>query len=218
MKKFTLFILLFLFTANFSYADDRTDKPYNIGYAKRYGMVGLYGHLSDYIGKEWGDLSPGGGAFAYYNIFNKFWGNVSIGISADYVGGEFTTKNGIKGKTHMAPLALNLAYMTSSNVVNAWAGVGFSYNFATFDITGGTYNNTVYGAQGSQSAQLIGVDAFAGLEYLFTKDGRWGAFFEFRYTYSQVPNINLNISGIGAVSDKLDTQRFKYTVGFSYHF
>ena len=71
MKKFTLFILLFLFTANFSYADDRTDKPYNIGYAKRYGMVGLYGHLSDYIGKEWGDLSPGGGAFAYYNIFNN---------------------------------------------------------------------------------------------------------------------------------------------------
>ena len=218
MKKFILFILLFLFAANFSYADDRTNKPYNIGYADRYGMVGLYGHLSDYLGKEWGDLSPGGGGFIYYNIFNKFWGNVSIGVSADYVGGDFTTKNGIKGKAHMAPLALNLAYMTSSNVVNAWIGVGFSYNFATFDITGGTYNSLAYGAQGSQSAQLMGVDAFAGLEYLFTKDGRWGAFFEFRYTYSQVPNINLNISGIGAVSDKLDTQRFKYTVGFSYHF
>ena len=112
MKKFILFILLFLFAANFSYADDRTNKPYNIGYADRYGMVGLYGHLSDYIGKEWGDLSPGGGGFIYYNIFNKFWGNVSIGVSADYVGGDFTTKNGIKGKAHMAPLALNLAYMT----------------------------------------------------------------------------------------------------------
>lgn len=218
MKKIIFLILLLSFTANLSYADDRTDKPYNIGYAKRYGMVGLYGHLSDYIKDDWGDLFPGGGGFIYYNILNDFWGNFSIGFNADYVGGDFTTSKGIKGKAHMAPLSLNVAYMTSSNVVNAWAGVGFSYNFATFDISGGTYNNTAYGAQGKQYAQLIGVDAFAGLEYLFTKDGRWGAFFEFRYTYSQVPEINLNISGIGAVSDKLDTQRFKYTVGFSYHF
>lgn len=218
MKKLLITILLLLLTISLAYADDRTGKPYNIGYADRYGMVGLYGHLSDYIGKEWGDMSPGGGGFVYYNILNDFWGNFSIGINADYVGGDFTSKNGIKGKVHMAPLSLNVAYMTSSNVVNAWAGVGFSYNFATLDITGGTYNNVSYGAQGSQSSQLIGVDAFAGLEYIFTQDGRWGAFFEFRYTYSQIPEINLNISGLGSISDTLDTQRFKYTVGFAYHF
>ena len=30
----------------------------------------------------------------------------------------------------MAPVALNVAYMTSSNIVNAWIGIGVSYNFA----------------------------------------------------------------------------------------
>lgn len=219
MKKLLLFtILCLLLTANFSFADDRTDKPYNIGYAKRYGMVGIYGHLTDYIGKQWGDLYPGGGGFIYYNILNDFWGNFSIGINADYVGGEFTTSNGIKGRTHMAPLSFNIAYMTSSNVVNAWIGAGFSYNFATFDMTGGTYNGVYYGGSQKQYAQLMGVDAFAGLEYLFTKDGRWGAFFEFRYTYSQVPELNYNIAGVGTSVDTIDTQRFRYTVGFSYHF
>lgn len=219
MKKLLLFtLLLLIFSANFSFADDRTGKPYNIGYAKRHGMVGIYGHLSDYIGKEWGDLYPGGGGFIYYNILNDFWGNFSIGINADYVGGDFTTAKGIKGRTHMAPLSFNIAYMTSSTVVNAWAGVGFSYNFATFDLTAGSYNNIQYGTNERQYSQLMGVDAFAGLEYLFTKDGRWGAFFEFRYTYSQIPELKLNINGVGTVTDKLDTQRFKYTVGFSYHF
>lgn len=217
MKKIALVILLLSFTVTFSYADDRTDKPYNIGYAKRYGMVGLYGHLSDYIKDDWGDLALGGGGFIYYNILNDFWGNFAIGINTDYVGGDFSTQKGIKGKTHMAPLSLNVAYMTSSNTVNAWAGVGFSYNFATFDIAGGTYNNISYAPE-NQQAHLIGVDAFVGLEYLFTKDGRWGAFFEFRYTYSQIPELNINVAGIGKVSDALDTQRFKYTVGFSYHF
>ena len=219
MKKLILFIILFCLSFNLSYADDRLDKPYNIGYAKRYGMVGIYGHLSDYIKDEWdNELSPGGGGFIYYNIFNDFWGNVSIGVNADYVGGKFVTEKKIKARAYMAPLSLNLAYMTSSNIVNAWAGVGFSYNFATFNVKEAYFNNTKYGLDTSITNQLIGVDAFAGLEYLFTKDGKWGAFFEFRYTYSQMPKLEVNIPNVGTVSDELDTQRFKYTVGFTYHF
>ena len=107
--------------------------------------------------------------------------------------------------------------MTSSNIVNAWIGIGVSYNFAAFDISGGT-NNGVYYNDFTQNSQLIGVDAFAGVEYLFTKDGRWGAFFEFRYTYSQNPKFNLDLAGIGSISDTLDMQQLKYTIGFSYHF
>ena len=58
----------------------------------------------------------------------------------------------------MAPVALNVAYMTSSNIVNAWIGIGVSYNFAAFDISGGT-NNGVYYNDFTQNSQLIGVSA-----------------------------------------------------------
>ena len=98
-----------------------------------------------------------------------------------------------------------------------YAGIG-----PMFAINGTNFSNSNFSGGFAAKAGLRIVHKHhlygIGLEYLFTKDGRWGAFFEFRYTYSQVPEIKLNISGIGAVSDKLDTQRFKYTVGFSYHF
>lgn len=214
MKKILLVIMILSFAYSISYADDR-NKPYNYGYAKRHGMVAITGNLTDRISSEWGDLAPGGGGFVYYNILNDFWGNFSIGLSADYIGGDFTTKKqSIKGKAHMAPVAFNIAYMTSSNIVNAWIGIGVSYNFATFNISGGTNNGVSYG-DFTTSSQLLGFDAFAGAEYLFTKDGRWGAFFEFRYTYAQNPKFNLNVTG---VSDSLDMQQLKYTIGFSYHF
>lgn len=218
MKKILLALIILSFTFSFVYADDRLNKPYNYGYAKRHGMVAITGNLTDRVSNAWGDLAPGGGGFVYYNILNDFWGNFSIGISADYIGGDFTTKNQqIKGRAHMAPVALNLAYMTSSKMVNAWIGIGVSYNFATFNISGGTNNGVNY-ADFTQNSQLIGFDAFAGAEYLFTKDGRWGAFFEFRYTYSQNPSFNLDLTGVGVVSDSLDMQQLKYTIGFSYHF
>ena len=218
MKKILLVIIILSFASSISFADDRTGKPYNYGYAKRHGMVAITGNLTDRISNAWGELAPGGGGFVYYNILNDFWGNFSIGLSADYIGGDFTTKKqNIKGKAHMAPVALNLAYMTSSNIVNAWIGVGVSYNFATFNISGGTNNGVSYG-DFTQNSQLLAFDAFAGVEYLFTKDGRWGAFFEFRYTYAQNPKFNLDLTGIGSVSDSLDMQQLKYTIGFSYHF
>ncbi len=218
MKKIFLVIIILSLTSSIAYSDDRTGKPYNYGYAKRYGMVAITGNLTDRISDDWGDLAPGGGGFVYYNILNDFWGNFSIGLSADYIGGDFKTKHqNIKGKAHMAPVALNIAYMTSSTIVNAWIGVGLSYNFATFNLSGGTNNGISYNDY-TQNNQLIGVDAFAGVEYLFTKDGRWGAFFEFRYTYSQNPKFNLNLESIGNISDTLDMQQLKYTIGFSYHF
>ncbi len=219
MKKI-IFCIIFLFAVTVAYADDRVGKPYNEGYAKKYGMVGLYGHLSSYITGAWdNELAPGGGGFIYYNLLNNFWGNLSLGVNADYVGGKFKTKdNKIAGRVHMAPLSLNLAYMTSSKVINLWAGIGFSYNFASFDIDSVTHNNREHSINVSQNSHLIGVDAFAGIEYLFTKDGSWGAFFEFRYTYSQKPELQLNIKNAGTLSDILDTQRFKYTIGFTYHY
>ena len=202
MKKILLVIIILSFACSFAYADDRLNKPYNYGYAKRYGMVAITGNLTDRISNAWGDLAPGGVGFLYYNILS----------------GDFTTKNQqIKGKAHMAPIALNVAYMTSSNIVNAWIGIGVSYNFATFNISGGINNGVSYG-DFTQNSQLLGFDAFAGVEYLFTKDGRWGAFFEFRYTYAQNPKFNLDLTGIGSVSDTLDMQQLKYTIGFSYHF
>lgn len=217
MKKIFLAIFILSFAVGFSYADDRTNKPYNHGYAKRYGMVALTANLTDRISNAWGDIAPGGGGFIYYNVLNDFWGNFSIGLSADYIGGDFTTKDKkINGKAHMAPVAFNIAYMTASKVVNAWIGVGVSYNFATFNISGGAVDDVNY-QKFTQNSQLLGFDAFAGLEYLFTKDGRWGAFFEFRYTYAQNPKFNIDLSG-GSVSDTLDMQQLKYTIGFSYHF
>lgn len=80
MKKLFLVIITLSFACNFAYADDRTNKPYNYGYAKRYGMAAITGNLTDRISNEWGDLAPGGGGFVYYNILNDFWGNFSIGL------------------------------------------------------------------------------------------------------------------------------------------
>ena len=99
MKKILLVIIILSFASSISFADDRTGKPYNYGYAKRHGMVAITGNLTDRISNAWGELAPGGGGFVYYNILNDFWGNFSIGLSADYIGGDFTTKNqNIKGK------------------------------------------------------------------------------------------------------------------------
>lgn len=218
MKKFFLVIIVLLFESGFVYADDRLGKPYNHGYAKTYGMVALTANLTDRISNAWDEIAPGGGGFIYCNILNDYWGNFAVGISADYIGGSFATKDkNIKGKAHMAPVAFNVAYMTASKVINAWIGVGVSYNFATFNISDGTIDGTHYN-DFTQHDQLLGFDAFAGLEYLFTKDGRWGAFFEFRYTYAQNPKFDINLAGTGNVSDKLDMQQLKYTIGFSYHF
>lgn len=220
MKKLFIVIIL-LFAFSFAYADDRKGKPYNYGYEKRHGMVAITGNLTDRVDKSWGDLAPGGGAFIYYNVLNDFWGNFALGVSVDYIGGDFSTQNNIKGRADMVPLAFNVAYMTSSKTVNAWVGIGVSYNFATFKISDGAVNiplpnnsnNNVSYSGYTQSNQLLGFDAFAGLEYLFTKDGRWGAFFEFRYTYSEMPTFSTGID-----SDKLDMQQLKYTIGFSYHY
>lgn len=195
------------------------EKPRNPGYAKRYGMVGLYGLLPDYINNSWTDLSPGGGGMIYYNILNDFWGNFSIGVTAEYAGGIYKDSN-ISGFAHMAPVSFNVAYMTASNVLNFWIGIGVSYNFINFDISGGTYSDgTTFSKNKYLQDNVLGVDAFVGAEYLFTKNGRWGAFFEFRYTYAEKAEFSLNAPEVAMpFSASIDTQRFRYTVGFSYHF
>ena len=144
MKKILLVIIILSFACSFAFADDRTDKPYNYGYAKRHGMVAITGNLTDRISNAWGDLAPGGGGFVYYNILNDFWGNFSIGFSADYIGGEFTTKKqNIKRKVHMGPISLKFAYIKSSKIDNAWDGIGVSYKFSKIKIFYVT-NNVVY--------------------------------------------------------------------------
>lgn len=212
-------LLIYISYGISGYAQTIDEKPLNPGYAKRYGMVGLFGHLPDYINDSWTDMAPGGGGFIYYNVLNDFWGNLSLGVSAEYVAGSYKDNN-IRGYAHMAPIAFNVAYMTSSDVLNFWIGVGVSYNFVNFDMSGGTYSDgTFFHKNKYLQDQVVGVDAFAGAEYIFTKNGRWGAFFEFRYTYAEKANFSLNAPETAMpFSATIDTQRFRYTVGFSYHF
>lgn len=218
MKKAILFTLVISMAAlSDIYAQDY--KLNNYGYAKRNGMVGLYGLLPDYIDSKFTDMAPGGGAFIYYNILNDFWGNLAIGFNAEYVAGSYSKKNYFSGYANMAPISFNVAYMTASDFLNAWIGAGISYNFVSFDLNSGIINGNFFGKQGTLHDQVLGGDFFAGAEYIFTKNGRWGVFFEFRYTIAEKAQINADISGgLGKISESLDTQRFRYTVGFTYHY
>ena len=204
------------------------DKPFNKGYAERYGVIGIFGNLPDFINKSFQDNTPGGGGFIYYNILNDFWGNFSIGLSAEYLSGTHAAKNNsIKGYIHMAPFRfLSLAYFTSSDVINFWAGIGPSYNFITYDVKGGGANNgnnglLPYSLPTSHIDKgLWGVEAFAGIEFLFSKDARWGLFFEFKYNYSESLKINVPYADGSnrSYETSIDTQHMRYALGFSYHY
>lgn len=191
-------------------------------------MIGIFGNLPDFVSNTFQDSTPGGGGFFYYNILNDFWGNLSIGLSAEYLSGTHKSKlNSSKGYIHMAPFRfLSLAYFTSSDVINFWGGIGPSYTFVTYDLKGGGVNNnggslSPYGLPTSYIDKGIwGVEAFAGVEFLFSKDARWGLFFEFKYNFSEKLKIDVpypNGSG-NKYSTEIDTQHMRYAIGLSYHY
>lgn len=191
-------------------------QPDNPGYLKSHGMVGIYGFLPDFHSKSMRDNDPGGGGFIYYNMVNDFWGNVMIGLSSDYTSTKIS-KGNYKANTTLAPITLNLAYMTSSDTVNFWGGVGASYTFMNSDI------RDMEGVGGGLHKKVLttfwAADLFVGGEYIFTDFSKYkfGVFFEFRYTFTQPVNLKADFGNV-KLNDTMTMQRFKYILGFAYHF
>lgn len=191
-------------------------QPDNPGYLKSHGMVGIYGFLPDFHSKSMRDNDPGGGGFIYYNLYNAFWGNVMMGLSSDYTSTRLVRGN-YKANTTLAPVTLNMAYMTSSDTVNFWGGVGASFTFMNSDI------REVTGVGGGLHKKVLttfwATDLFIGGEYIFTdfSKEKFGVFFEFRYTFTQPVNLKADF-GNARINDTMTMQRFKYILGFAYHF
>ncbi len=219
MKKlFAVFLFLLVFSS-YSFSSDKEDNEYdNPGYYETLGMVGIYGFMHDFTNKYSDDRGISGGAFAYFNALNTIYGNFSIGLSSDYTKSKF--KPGyMNADLDIAPIALNLAYMTSSDFINGWAGLAFTYTIVNVGIKDGFINGVNIGRQSKDLKGVIGGDAFVGLEYIFTKNKMFGAFFEFRYSLTEklkyqkyIPEQNIHIN------DKIDLSRMKFTLGISFHF
>ncbi len=222
MKKLLIILLITAFTTVAYAQSDSEEYPKNVGYKKSLGMVGGYLNLPDFVQDDYKDYSPRGGAMIYFNVLNKIWGNVALGISSEYIGTEFNGYvNGFNVDSDIVviPTTFNVAYMTSSRLINAWAGLGVSYAYFKYDIKNGSYNSTTFGKQESVSGSTYGVDGFAGVEYMFTDSGNIGLFFEFRYSLLDVGRVSQQISGISQTyKHNLTLDRFRYSIGVAYHF
>ena len=223
MKRTILIFLILLlsvpaFAENDKYADPKLKN--NPGYMKSYGMVGLFGFLPNFHSKSFRDGDIGGGAFAYYNLFNDFWGNVAIGLSSNYTSTRAARSNYI-ANYRITPVTFNIAYMTSSDILNFWAGAGVSYTFLNTEIRSVT---SVDGVSYSDlhkknSTVFLAGDVFVGGEYIFHEEYKLGVFFEFRYTFTEGVKLKVDYGDMNAkINDTMTLQRFRYAIGFSYHF
>ena len=198
-----LFAFLLLPIVVFAQEEKEYDNP---GYYVSYGMAGLYGTRPDYTNNGHKDGGTGGGGFIYYNLINKIGGNLALGISADYAEGKFN-KDSLSLKYRITPTAFNIAYMTASDFLNFWAGLAVTYTFFSCEIKNG-------GTIPDQNPGVIGGDAFAGIEYIFTENKKFGAFFEFRFSLTDNVRINMD----SETGEKINFTRTRYSLGVSYHF
>lgn len=214
----TLCCLLFIPVAAYAATDEEYNNP---GYYETNGLLGVYGFTPNYFNSDNENGGMGGGIFAYYNILNKIGGNLSIGISADYSSGKYDN-NVFRADTTIMPIALNLAYMTASDFLNVWAGLAFTYTFADFDITDGNVPNRIngsFGPQGSESFQLMGGDIFTGIEYIFTQNKKFGAFFEFRVSFTESASVKRYIPQQQySFEEDINFSRMRFMLGVAYHF
>lgn len=221
MKKLFTIIFILISASAFAQSDDNStlnELPDNQGYMKSRGMVGIYGFIPDFHSKTLKDGNIGGGGFVYYNLTNMFWGNFMLGLSSDYTFVR-ASRSEYNANINIAPVTLNFAYMTSSDMLNVWGGFGGSYTFADVDIR----NVTVSGVSHSVNKKMLtgfwGADLFVGGEYIFSTNPKFGAFFEFRYTFTTGLDIKQDFTDIGAhINDTMTMQRMRYTVGFTFHF
>ncbi len=224
MKKLLLTLLITI-TATSSFAQSENDKyPKSVGYAESIGMVGAYMNLPEFTSSKYSNGQPRGGAMVYFNLFNEIWGNVAFGINAEYRSVEHKhDSNGYNfdAKLDMLPTSVNVAYMTASDLVNAWAGIGFTYATYSYKVDSGTLTNgattTNYSSQGSDSGSVYGFDAFVGAEYMFTESGNLGIFLEFRYSMLGDVKVSNDILGT-SVNQEIPLDNFRYALGISYHF
>ena len=220
MKRILITFICIIFMSVAAYAATDVEEYNNPGYYETNGLFGVYGFSPDYFNGD-SSGSIGGGAFAYYNILNTIGGNLAIGISSDYGQGNFD--NGVfKADTSTLPIALNLAYFTASDFLNVWGGLAFTYTVANIEITNGAVPNRIngeFGPQGKESVELLGGDIFAGIEYIFSQNKKWGAFFEFRVSFTESTKIERYVpEQLYTFEDDVNFSKMRFLLGVSYHF
>ncbi len=222
MRLLLLFCML-VSTSSYVFANEDGTYINNDGYFKSRGFVGIYGTYTDYSKDYFGDDKISGGGFAYVNVVNTIYGNAMIGIGSVY---EYTT---LKNSTYNAlvdnaAIQLNLAYKTSSKMINAWGGIGFTLNF--YDVLLKSYKNGAVNLDISkhQYAMLGGIDLFLGAEYLLTKNGLVGLFMEARYSFNENFVINTTLDETNAdgtsiiIKESVSPFNLKIAIGVSLNF
>lgn len=239
MKYSRLLIILIIGVAlsSTAFAEKR-----NLGYAETDGFIGLFGGNVIHEGEKEGATADVLGVMAYYNLFNREWGNLAIGTQIMPQTGKIRKENEYSLDYDIMPLELNLAYMTASDLFNLWFGAGVSYNAVNAKFTGITVADSSgageYGtcklSPESVSEYSPGYQLFFGAERLFGKTGTWGVFVQGRYQFSKELDIETNqtvsCAGVNtsnapvtinrsvAVKDTLSPTNSSYIIGVSYHF
>ena len=220
-----LLLIFFMITSMSSYVFANEDGTYvnNDGYFKSRGFVGIYGTYTDYNKDYLEDNKISGGGFAYVNVVNTIYGNAMIGIGSVY---EYTKlkKSTYTGLVDNTAIQLNIAYKTSSKMVNAWGGVGFTLNF--YDVLFTSYKNGAMNldVRKHQYEMLAGLDLFVGAEYLLTKNGLVGIFMEARYSFNENFVINTTLDETNAdgtsivLKEAISPFNLKIALGISLNF
>lgn len=220
-----LFVSISIFISSSTLLFANEDGTYidNPGYFKSRAFIGVYGYYPDYYEGDMSDGDISGGAFVYFNVINTIYGNAMIGIGSLYEYGNFSrniSEDKYTANFRNANFQLNLAYMTSSNMINAWGGVGFTLNL--YDLHFRSYTDgasTPIGLDTHQYLTTPGIDVFVGAEYFLTQNKLLSIFLEARYSFNENLIVHKPIDGTNfIISDLVNTFHLKIAVGLALHF
>jgi len=219
-----LFVPLFIVISSSTLLYANEDGSYidNPGYFKSRVFMGVYGFYPDYYDSDISDSDISGGAFVYVNVINTIYGNAMIGIGSVYEYGNFNrnvSDSNYKANFKNTNIQLNLAYMTSSNMVNAWGGVGFTLNLYDLHFRSYSKESTYIDLNTNQYLTTAGIDVFVGAEYFLTQNKLLSIFAEGRYSFNENLIVHKPIAGTNIViSDLINIFHLKISIGLAFHF
>ena len=229
---FTIVLLVALSTQAFGQNMQNTENP---GYYRSPGFLAASAGTIYYQGSTSspGEIRPF--VFGMFNLFQSEYGNIALSAGALFSSPAMKTNYAtlagqdisarIKGTHYTAEIGIN--YITGSDTINFWIGGGYNYSFLESKLKN-VKNESGSPSSYSQnySQNVTGMHYYLGLEYILTKNGKWGMFFLFRVqeTDRAQHKLDSNISFADGTTATVNTQKGmclsnkSYMFGLTYHF
>jgi hypothetical protein len=230
MKKLAFVIMILAAaTCAFGQTEINTQNTDNPGYFRSPGFVAISAGYVYHGGNTTNEKAIRPHVLGMINLLQSEYGNLALSLGAMYSTPESEYDTGsvrydISAKQYSGEIGLN--YLTGSNSVNFWLGGGYSYNYVTADAksfrnasdVSANYNKSFTDTTG-------GFFLHVGIEYILTKDGNLGMFFQYRYTDADRAQFdidtNLDFGGSPQAlknQSSLTTSNQLFFFGVTYHF